>query len=698
MSLDVPAIIDQERRLFSAFRQAARKLESDRAAEQQRHQRAVDAEQCRHRVVTDGERTRHANFEKASRADASQIMTDAMSTYSAIADAEAKVSSSFLVRYRLSPAPNSIRPRAVNCTTGAEFARSLAKCVRHAKQQTSFIERIPTLLKCIAGAGFVLMVILSARGNSLAASFWAASFLGIAASIGLVIYGSRRAFPILFEHARTAEVIVGRWGQSADSFANAGIRKSNDQLVTVCQQSSGQLQKAIALLDSQHRAKTDALTDGWRQFIQGKFDTYRNIILSSKTVAPAWSDSVWANWKPSATKPPAIRLGNYTARPALPVACGTNLMVAGRDGASVSIDLGNLPAILPFPGDRPLFLRAPERGREASIQLMRSIAAQLLARVPAGKVRFTFVDPVGLGDSFALFMDAKKHDPELVTHRVWTEARQIEKQLADLTAHIEEVIQMYLRSQYATIEHYNKKAGEIAEPYRVLMISDFPINFSDEAARRLLGIATNGARCGVFTVISADTKKKLPHDFSLASLESVCNVLSWADDRFVWQDADKDSYNLELDSAADLRLVDHVIQEIGVRLKKAKEVQVPFDFVATPSEQWWTSDASNGIVIPLGKAGATDRQRLDLGSGTALHALICGKTGSGKTTLLHVLVTNVALAYSPDEVELYLIDFKKGVEFKRYAAAELPHARVIAIETEREFGLSVLQGLDAELT
>src|SRR5262249_49878444 len=39
----------------------------------------------------------------------------------------------------------------------------------------------------------------------------------------------------------------------------------------------------------------------------------------------------------------------------------------------------------------------------------------------------------------------------------------------------------------------------------------------------------------------------------------------------------------------------------------------------------------------------------------------------------------------------------KGVEFKTYAANELPHGRVVAIESEREFGLSVLQRLDAEL-
>src|SRR5690606_34059564 len=51
----------------------------------------------------------------------------------------------------------------------------------------------------------------------------------------------------------------------------------------------------------------------------------------------------------------------------------------------------------------------------------------------------------------------------------------------------------------------------------------------------------------------------------------------------------------------------------------------------------------------------------------------------------------------PDEIEFYLIDFKKGVEFKTYATHALPHARVIAIESDREFGTSTLERLDAEL-
>ncbi len=86
------------------------------------------------------------------------------------------------------------------------------------------------------------------------------------------------------------------------------------------------------------------------------------------------------------------------------------------------------------------------------------------------------------------------------------------------------------------------------------------------------------------------------------------------------------------------------------------------------------SDSRRGIRVPLGRSGATKFQNLELGRGTSQHVLIAGKTGSGKSTLFHAMITNLALHYSPDELEVYLIDFKKGVEFKVYASESLPHA------------------------
>src|SRR5207244_7196254 len=166
---------------------------------------------------------------------------------------------------------------------------------------------------------------------------------------------------------------------------------------------------------------------------------------------------------------------------------------------------------------------------------------------------------------------------------------------------------------------------------------------------------------------------------------------------FVWNDADFAGYPLVLDSPPDGELCTRLMHLVGKQAKVASRVEVPFEFVAPAAQAWWSGDSRGGISVPLGRAGALQRQILSLGQGTAQHALVAGKTGSGKSTLLHALITQLALNYSPDEVELYLVDFKKGVEFKTYATHELPHARVVAVESEREFGLSVLQRLDAEL-
>lgn len=155
-------------------------------------------------------------------------------------------------------------------------------------------------------------------------------------------------------------------------------------------------------------------------------------------------------------------------------------------------------------------------------------------------------------------------------------------------------------------------------------------------------------------------------------------------------------------SAPPKELVDRVIATIGERAREAMKVEVPFtDLIgeAGLSEpKWWSKSSKDAIEVPLGPRGARDVQTLELGTGLAHHALIVGRPGSGKTNLMHVVITSLALAYSPAELELYLVDFKKGVGFKSYADHQLPHARVIAIESEREFGISVLRGLDRELT
>jgi hypothetical protein len=144
--------------------------------------------------------------------------------------------------------------------------------------------------------------------------------------------------------------------------------------------------------------------------------------------------------------------------------------------------------------------------------------------------------------------------------------------------------------------------------------------------------------------------------------------------------------------------VDELVNAIGKQCREAARVQVPFEVVLPKPEQYWSSTSELNVRVPLGKSGADRLQHLELGRGTQQHALIAGKTGSGKSNLFHVVITNAASWYSPRELEFYLIDFKKGVEFKTYGVHRLRHARVVAIESDRDFALSVLRRIDGELT
>src|SRR5260370_41783806 len=133
-----------------------------------------------------------------------------------------------------------------------------------------------------------------------------------------------------------------------------------------------------------------------------------------------------------------------------------------------------------------------------------------LTLMPPGKVRFTIIDPVGLGENFATFMHLADYDEALVNSRIWTEMPHIEQRLEDLQAHMENVIQKYLRNEYETIEAYNAQAGEVAEPFRILVVANFPSNFSFEAPRRLGMIVTSVAPCAVFALLTVDTTMMHP--------------------------------------------------------------------------------------------------------------------------------------------------------------------------------------------
>ena len=437
------------------------------------------------------------------------------------------------------------------------------------------------------------------------------------------------------------------------------------------------------------------IKDDFSQVAEQLHDDVNLLWKDSGFAAKEWDSSEWKEWLPDASPEFATRIGTFT--------------ISADDLQSrlpeVQFDF-KLPALIPFADDRCLLLNSRGEVSKRASEALQSTAIRALANTPPGKARFTLIDPVGLGQNVGEFMHLGDFNRDLINGKAWTEPQHIEEQLTKLTEDMETVIQTFLRKKYATIQEYNKEHNEVAEPYRFLIIFDFPVNFTASSARRLVSIVKNGPRCGVYTMILMDSSKKLPYDFEIDELrQAVCINESLSKEgsrisRFVWEEQYLKGFTLHLDRLPPQDVSHEIMKKSGEMSAEGMKKEVPFEkLIATTQKKdsWLCSSTAEQFSVPIGPAGMGKPQELTLGGGQEAHALLVGRTGSGKTNLMHVIITNLALTYSPNELQLFLIDFKGGVGFKRYAQHQLPHAKVIAIESEREFGMSVLRGLDAEL-
>ncbi len=458
---------------------------------------------------------------------------------------------------------------------------------------------------------------------------------------------------------------------------------------------SGSFEGDLAKLAGEESERQAVLSAGWQNAVLPLHQRLLNLQTDPSLRRQIWTENSIAAWLPPAVFPERVRLGEMA------------IDLAAREGGlpqSSELTLPNgdtrlsLPLTLGFPDCGSLFIETDGPCDEKVAAVFNQAILAILTASPAGKAAFTILDPVGLGQNFAGLMHLADYEEQLINRRIWTQRDQIDERLAELNEHIEKVIQMYLRNEYETITQYNEQAGSVAEKYHFLVIADFPANFTETSVQRLQSIALTGARCGVFVLMHWNRQQKAPEGFVPEEFRQEALNLRLTAQGFIADETLAQAgaaVVIDAPPAADLELA--LVHRIGKASVDSNRVEVPFETIAPAPGRLWQDSTTHELRVPIGRTGATKLQYLAIGKGTRQHALFAGKTGSGKSTLFHVIITNLSLHCSPDEVEFYLIDFKKGVEFKCYAENQLPHARVIAIESDREFGLSVLQRVDDEL-
>jgi hypothetical protein len=128
--------------------------------------------------------------------------------------------------------------------------------------------------------------------------------------------------------------------------------------------------------------------------------------------------------------------------------------------------------------------------------------------------------------------------------------------------------------------------------------------------------------------------------------------------------------------------------------------KIKFKTYAIPEiSGWFNGDASKEVKVPIGKS--VDKEGFEFMAfktkDMLSNALLCGGVGSGKTNFLKGVISSLALNYSPEDIELWLVDMKNGAGFSIFNNLQLPHATKYAFSAESELINDLFSQLKKEM-
>lgn len=352
----------------------------------------------------------------------------------------------------------------------------------------------------------------------------------------------------------------------------------------------------------------------------------------------------------------------------------------------------HIPKVIPFPFVSALIL---PQGNAEQERFAHHLLLRMLSALPPGQVELTLIDPLQLGQSVEPFLPLLKVAQLVPQGHVLTRSDEIEAALGKLTDEVEEIIQHRFNDKASNWSEYNAINADTPLPYKVMLLCDVPEQISDKSLWFLGRLCENGPRCGVLPVIVIGgqhmedrryEKFRATLEASAMRLDTLLQRAGIGGMSFTYQPEQWPRQDV-LDSFM-ATLVEHCVAK--TRFKKTMP-------------DLWTNFVKGettlgGFDIPVGWTPAGEITTLRLGAtDSEHHTLLAGKTGSGKSNLLHVLIHTLCEKYPPEEVDLYLLDYKESTEFNIYADPPLPHARLVATESDPEYGITVLRHLVGEL-
>ena len=313
---------------------------------------------------------------------------------------------------------------------------------------------------------------------------------------------------------------------------------------------------------------------------------------------------------------------------------------------------------------------------------LNGLLMNMMLCLPVKKLLLNFFDFTmsGLADLFTVNLE-----PQLYHDDIIVDQDNAHQRLKLLLAHMATVMK-----QYGNLASYNNSHQEIALPYEVVVLNNYPSKY-DGCLDLIAPLFENGARCGIYFIVMNNTDCSLRDKDAKSILDVTHNYQTLT----LYNPDEKNeglvSYTPFHRNPLLARVCFDYFREEANYIPKRTILKQNFNSVLSQTYEPVISEICVTVGLDIDKKQPVT---LRFNSGDYIHAFILGQSGSGKSVLLNNIITTAINKYSPEDLILYLMDFK-GVEFNRYRGVK--HTKAVLVDnSDPQLTLEVLRELKEE--
>lgn len=244
--------------------------------------------------------------------------------------------------------------------------------------------------------------------------------------------------------------------------------------------------------------------------------------------------------------------------------------------------------------------------------------------------------------------------------------------------------------EYGDVAKYNDSKNRVVVPYDVVVINDYQKCVNEMSD--LDALFENGHKGGIYFILMNNLDFKSDRDIdSLMALKNFYQVLEAENFGNYSKDAVIRCTPI-LDNPILAKACFNYINE-SAELPQVAVASVDYDKIL--SKGFETIDKA--MVIPVGSSENGELVDFTIDTVSHIHCFIIGQSGTGKSVFLHDVIIGAMAKYSPDELELYLMDFKiGGVEFNRYRNEK--HVKALLVDnSDIQITLEILRDISNKM-